>query len=104
MQFRIDCQYKLFQGLARHLQQGGAEKPGDPVIPAGALQPGDQEILQGAVAGGIALDHRTFEENSLCSMAISHDGHYTSTDGYITSNIYRPKAFLYALTCIYRFS
>jgi len=29
MQFRIDCQYKLFQSLARHLQQGRAEKPGD---------------------------------------------------------------------------
>ena len=39
-----------FQGLARHLQQGGAEKPGDPVIPAGALQPGGQEILQGTAA------------------------------------------------------
>ena len=37
-----------FQGLARHLQQGRAEKPGDPVVPAGALQLGGQEILQWA--------------------------------------------------------
>ena len=33
------------QGLAGHLQQGGAEEPGNPVIPAGALQLSRQEIL-----------------------------------------------------------
>jgi hypothetical protein len=35
---------------------------------------------------------RTFEENSLCSMATSSDGYYTSIDGYTTSIFYRPKA------------
>jgi len=39
-----------FQGLARHLQQGRAEEPGNPVVPAGALQPGGQEILQWTAA------------------------------------------------------
>ena len=38
------------QDLARHLQKGGAEKPGNPVVPAGALQLGSQEILQGTAA------------------------------------------------------
>jgi len=37
-----------FQGLALNLQQGGVEEPGNPVIPAGALQSGGQEILQWA--------------------------------------------------------
>ena len=46
-----------FQGFARHLQQGGAEEPGNPVIPAGALQPGCQEILQRTAAGGVTIDH-----------------------------------------------
>jgi len=39
-----------FQGLARHLQQGGAEKPGGPVVPAGTLQLGGQKILQRTAA------------------------------------------------------
>ena len=39
-----------FQGLARNLQQGGAEEAGNPVVPAGALQPGGQEILQWTAA------------------------------------------------------
>jgi len=38
------------QGLARHLHQGRAEKPSNPVVPAGALQMGCQEILQGTAA------------------------------------------------------
>ena len=50
-------QHHPFQGLARHLQQGGAEKPGNPIIPAGALQLGGQEILQWTTAGGVAMDH-----------------------------------------------
>ena len=37
-----------FQGLARHLQQGRAEEPGNPVVPAGTLQLGGQKILQRA--------------------------------------------------------
>jgi hypothetical protein len=37
-----------FQGLARHLQQGGAEEPINPVVPAGTLQLCGQEILQWA--------------------------------------------------------
>ena len=37
-----------FQGLARHLQEGGAEESGNPVVPAGALQLSRQEILQWA--------------------------------------------------------
>jgi len=41
-----------FQGLGRHLQEGGAEEPGNPVVPAGALQPGCQEILQGTAYAG----------------------------------------------------
>ena len=47
-----------FQGLARNLQQGGAEEPGNPVIPASALQLGRQEILQRTPAGRVALDHK----------------------------------------------
>ena len=39
-----------FQGFARHLQQGGAEEPGNPVVLPGALQLGRQEILQGTAA------------------------------------------------------
>jgi len=39
-----------FQCLASHLQQGGTEEPGNPVVPAGALQSGCQEILQGTAA------------------------------------------------------
>lgn len=34
-----------------------------------------------------SLDHASFEESSLCSMAISVDGLYTSIDVYITSFI-----------------
>jgi len=36
--------------LVYWIGKGGAEKPGDPVVPAGALQLGGQEILQGAAA------------------------------------------------------
>jgi hypothetical protein len=36
------------QSLARNLQKGGTEKPGNPVIPASAPQLGGQEILQWA--------------------------------------------------------
>ena len=39
-----------FQGLARHLQQGGTEVSGNPVVPAGALQVCCQEILPGTAA------------------------------------------------------
>ena len=45
------------QGLARNLQEGGAEEPGNPVVPAGVLQPSGQEILQRTPAGGITMDH-----------------------------------------------
>ncbi len=38
------------QGLARHLQEGRAEEPGNPFVPAGALQPGGQKILQRTAA------------------------------------------------------
>ena len=38
------------QGLARHLQKGGTEEPGYPIVPEGALQPGGQEILQRTAA------------------------------------------------------
>jgi hypothetical protein len=37
-----------FQGLARNFHQGGAEKPGNPVVPAGTLQLSGQKILQWA--------------------------------------------------------
>jgi hypothetical protein len=47
IQSKIDCQYKQFQGIARHRQQGGTEEPGELVVPADTLQPGCQEILQG---------------------------------------------------------
>jgi len=39
-----------FQSLARHLQQGGAEEPCNPVLPARTLQPDGQEILQSTAA------------------------------------------------------
>ena len=39
-----------FQGLASHLQHRGAEEPGNPVVPACALQTGGQEILQRTAA------------------------------------------------------
>jgi hypothetical protein len=62
-----------FQGLARHLQQGRAEESGNPVVPAGALQPGGQEILQGAAAGGITIDHRV-----MCRFGLTFGGAFCS--------------------------
>jgi len=50
IQSKIDCQYKQFQGIARHRQQGGAEEPGNTVVLARALQLGGREILQGTAA------------------------------------------------------
>ena len=36
----------------------GTEEPGNPVVPAGALQPGRQEILQRTAAWGVTMDHK----------------------------------------------
>jgi hypothetical protein len=47
-----------FQGFARHLQKGGSQEPGNPVIAAGALQLSGQEILQRTAAGGIPTYHK----------------------------------------------
>jgi len=58
-----------FQGLACHLQQGGAEEPGNPVIPASALQLCGKEILQWAAAGGITIDHRV-----MCRFGLTFGG------------------------------
>jgi hypothetical protein len=41
-----------------NLQQGRAEEPGNPVIPAGTLQLSAQEILQWAATGRVALNHK----------------------------------------------